>query len=608
MTLAPETRVLLTDALRPPAGYRVDVAVGTTYSLDLIALLLAPLAFAVSEKLDGGDLDEVDPLRLLEAARRHAEHTTVFCQVGGIHVPPNYRQLLTLVEDSVVEVMAPTPGAIFHPKIWALRFVDEAGNYIHRGVVLSRNMTLDRSWDTALILDEDADGTIAAAPMADFVEGLPGLAINGVDERRAEEIESLVEGLRGVSFAAPAPFTGGELLPIGLTDKRVWPFPASANRLLAISPFLTVGALQSLGNVTTKRTLVSRAESLDSVGSQALEGWNSHVLQRLAEVPAGEEVGAAEVVTAERQGTSEGLHAKTFVLDLAGSRSMVVTGSANLTSPKWGNNVEFDAMLEGPTNSCGVDHVLNGSPGAPGLLQLMEEYSVENVETVNDPTIATSREIETLHCDLALAHPVLEVTTIDTEKVKASLTFSNSPSAVGETRFWPISLPEQGQKMRAGATHRWTLAPEHVTPFVAVETTAGVGEARVTVKGVLKADLTGDVESRKQDALMSILDSKAAVLRYIVFLLGDPAYDTLFDEMAGLEGPGAWNASSRGAPSEPALLEPLVRASGRDEFALARVAALIEDLRSMDGGVGRVPDGLDALWDVVWQAHQERTS
>lgn len=33
MTLTPETRVMLTDALRPPAGYRVDVAVGTTYSL-----------------------------------------------------------------------------------------------------------------------------------------------------------------------------------------------------------------------------------------------------------------------------------------------------------------------------------------------------------------------------------------------------------------------------------------------------------------------------------------------------------------------------------------------------------------------------------------------
>jgi hypothetical protein len=29
--LAPETRTLLTDGLRPPDGFRVDVAVATTY-------------------------------------------------------------------------------------------------------------------------------------------------------------------------------------------------------------------------------------------------------------------------------------------------------------------------------------------------------------------------------------------------------------------------------------------------------------------------------------------------------------------------------------------------------------------------------------------------
>jgi len=54
VTLTPETRVLLTDALRPPAGYRVEAAVGTTYSLNLTALLLAPLSFAL---FDQGNAD-----------------------------------------------------------------------------------------------------------------------------------------------------------------------------------------------------------------------------------------------------------------------------------------------------------------------------------------------------------------------------------------------------------------------------------------------------------------------------------------------------------------------------------------------------------------------
>ncbi|GAA4758896.1 hypothetical protein [Citricoccus nitrophenolicus] len=37
-----DTTVLLTDALRPPAGHRVDHAVATTYTLNLLAMRIAP--------------------------------------------------------------------------------------------------------------------------------------------------------------------------------------------------------------------------------------------------------------------------------------------------------------------------------------------------------------------------------------------------------------------------------------------------------------------------------------------------------------------------------------------------------------------------------------
>jgi hypothetical protein len=107
MTLTAETRVLLTDALRPSAAFAVDVAFGTTYSLNLTALLLAPLSFALFDQSDTDNLGAVDPIRLLEAVRRHVDHTTAFCQAGAIHVPANYRSILTFVEDRVLEVMPP---------------------------------------------------------------------------------------------------------------------------------------------------------------------------------------------------------------------------------------------------------------------------------------------------------------------------------------------------------------------------------------------------------------------------------------------------------------------------------------------------------------------
>ena len=262
MTLAPETRVLLTDALRPPTDYRVEIAVGTTYSLNLTALLLAPLSFAVFEIADSSNLAGIDPIRLLEALRRHAEHTTVFCQAGGIHVPTSYRSILTFVEDACTNVVAPNQADIFHPKVWALRFMNQEGRRLHRVLCLSRNMTLDRSWDTALLLDEAADGVIDAAPAAEFVRRLPDLVIRPLEPARVDEITDLADSLSRVRLAAPSPFTEGELLPLGLDGETHWPFPDRAKRLLAISPFLTKPAIRALTRIAGERTIVSRAESL----------------------------------------------------------------------------------------------------------------------------------------------------------------------------------------------------------------------------------------------------------------------------------------------------------------------------------------------------------
>ncbi|MBX9719438.1 MAG: hypothetical protein K2X36_11450, partial [Microbacteriaceae bacterium] len=78
--LDPRGRQLLLAALRPPDGFRFDCAVGTTFALDLIALLTAPLAFAMFDwQDDEGRLTAdpagpgADPLALLESLRRCAD-------------------------------------------------------------------------------------------------------------------------------------------------------------------------------------------------------------------------------------------------------------------------------------------------------------------------------------------------------------------------------------------------------------------------------------------------------------------------------------------------------------------------------------------------------
>ena len=66
--LAPDDRALLLDGLRPPPGFRLERAVGTTFTLDLETALTIPLAFA------GYALTSTpDPIAIMEALRSSAD-------------------------------------------------------------------------------------------------------------------------------------------------------------------------------------------------------------------------------------------------------------------------------------------------------------------------------------------------------------------------------------------------------------------------------------------------------------------------------------------------------------------------------------------------------
>ena len=123
--LGTRERSLLLDSLRPPAGYRLQRAVGTSFTLDLMALLTAPLAFTFFDAQDEDGAPLADPVALLEALRRHAEKVTLFCQAGAIEVPKPDQTLLAYLEGSVIEVQPRHEGGIFHPKLWVLNFESE---------------------------------------------------------------------------------------------------------------------------------------------------------------------------------------------------------------------------------------------------------------------------------------------------------------------------------------------------------------------------------------------------------------------------------------------------------------------------------------------------
>ncbi len=277
--LEPEGRQPLLDALKPPPGSVLDRAVGTSYSLDLLALLTAPLAFALFDHLKAdGAPDGADPIAVIEAVRRHADQIDIFCQAGQVAPMREHRPIVAYLERSVHGVVPPKPTAIFHPKVWLLRY--RSG---HRGAELSIPVPQPESdastapGTPSCVLTARLTATRRAfdtEPISAFIRALPGLAVNPLDDARVASLNALADELADVRFTLPDGFRAARFWPMGHDGVDRWPLDGRIDRLLTISPFLTAPMLKRLSAHGRHHVLVSRPESFDMVGADALAAFS----------------------------------------------------------------------------------------------------------------------------------------------------------------------------------------------------------------------------------------------------------------------------------------------------------------------------------------------
>ena len=108
-------RLSYSEMLRPDVGYTLEFAVGTTYSLDLEALLGIPVSMGL---LEDGDTEQLrNPLYVLESIRASSDKIAIFCNAGGIKLPDRIQSVYSLLEESVFQVKL-GKNANFHPKLW----------------------------------------------------------------------------------------------------------------------------------------------------------------------------------------------------------------------------------------------------------------------------------------------------------------------------------------------------------------------------------------------------------------------------------------------------------------------------------------------------------
>ena len=619
--LSPDSRTVAFDLLRPPSGYTLDLAVLTTYTLDLEALLALPLS--VVSETEGG-LEELlaDPLLLLEALRRAGERIQLFVDRSGIAIPRAPRELYSVLESSVYPVRAPG-GGVFHPKVWVARFtpiepgsdtaVGRAEKQEHaaddrpllRVAVLTRNLTFDRSWDVALASEAHPDPERlfeASQPLADLIRVLPDLATTPVPKDSVARVRTLADQIGRARFPAPPGFFEDPIRfhVIGLHGAHApWRPISDGRRTLAIAPFVNRTGLEAVrGPAWGKGLLVGSQGELDKLSDDALSAWNDvrtlsdHALDEQAED------------TAARP---SGLHAKLIAVERGWDVTWYV-GSANLTAAALhGRNVEALAEISARKgrpqgkSGCGIDRFLES-----GFDQLCTSYQRIEIADVN-PEVVEARGRLTAARDALLGADMQVVCSGSGEEWTWALDCGGlghealSALAAVDVVVWPISVSEETARPLHPAP-ALTLPIQHLTRFAAFRLSVpvrGVDDVRLT----LRLPARGMPGGRMHHALVALISDPGRFLRFLRALLGDLDALTGWN---GAGGTGAYGGDEGPSLDSETLLEDLVRTASRAPERLDPARRLIADLRKTERGRAVIPDDFLSVWEAVESALRER--
>lgn len=597
--LNPNSRSLYTSALIPPPGMIFDEAVATTFSMDPVLLLEAPVYLALMAA--DGQTDP-DPLAVLEAIRRYSKRITVYVQRGRIQVPriakPN--PLFGFLEEMVVEVRAPG-GGVFHPKVWAIRFVSpEQDSAMYRLVVLTRNMTTDQSWDLSLQLE----GAIAGRkfksnkPLAHFFKTLPDLAARPAAPGRLEQALRFADELHRVQWELPGGFDELRFYLPGTTGFD-WE-PPLANRMAVISPFCSDEALRGLVKKTTAAdALISRPESLSALKKDTLELFTRCLhLDETAETEDGAEDEAAE------QPLAAGLHAKVYLFETRyySDYTHVVMGSANATNAALiaSKNIEILVELVGRKSKAGGIDELLGDDGLGEYLVGFE--STTNAET-DTSRQAAEESVERARSRISEAALSVECSPGSKDGLWTVALTGEIPPLEGivSAYAWPITVIRDFavdilNSDAHGGIRLGEFSASSVTGLIAFELKPNHPD--VTARFVLNIPVPGLPAERNSAILQTVINNQEGFLRYLLLLLGD-------DKISGLDsGSGSgfakWLSRLAGGEDIP-LLEELTRTYSRHPERLAEISRLVRDLSQVSQNA-IIPGDFLNLWAVFESA------
>ena len=531
------------ELLRPDVGYTLDFAVGTTYSLDLEALLGVPVSLGLLEDADAEQMRS--PLYVLEAIRTSSDKIAIFCNAGGIKLPDKIQSVYSLLEESVFQVKL-SRNSNFHPKLWVLKYSNEAGKSYIKLLVLSRNLTFDSSIDLCVAMRGEVKHArrLKNKSLADI------LTFVGQYAKRAkqQQILSLAEDVMRVpTFEVEHPFEDYTFFPMGIPD-----YPGSDTKLFeqkydlfAVSPFLSDNVVQQLTENAGQKILVTRKSS---VTKRTMEAFDHVFITK-------------DILSDNEFGSKQDIHAKLYFTTTQDGNYLYI-GSANASHNAFYRNVECLLRLKYKPNCIGMKTFTQ---------DFLPSENCPYEELTYIPEIPPADPSQKL-IDEALREAVYALKRADV--LSNGTAYSIQINAKELKTAEPVLIaPLQRQNLMT------TLRPETVFDGLLLKEISEFFILRVQSQTlVVKVDTRGIPKDRDQAIYRGIIDSKAKFMTYLSFVLSEsPASFTaetdLLDDvlLCGNDRDGAGAATA-------AIYEKMLRVFHQNPNRLKGIADMIRRL------------------------------
>lgn len=590
--------------LAPPADYDLDFAVGTTYSLDLDALVGASLAMGLSEETDSELLK--NPVCLLEALRGTGDKVALFCEGGQIHVPNKVTPLYILLEKMVFQVKTSRKKGIaaypsFHPKFWLLRYKNKAGEAMYRVAVLSRNLTFDRSWDVAYYMDgrpvrESSDKNL---PLCDFLRFLVSqLPADGNGAEKAKAIRSLIRALPNIAFEpAEKGFYDYEFLPLGIRasdggyysimDTRL--FHDTFHEIFIMSPFLSGSVVRDFNGRNRysfirdpRYVLITRELSLGKLKPEDVGNFTIYTMRESV-------IDGETAISDDSAGIREqDIHAKVYMMRKYADVDLWL-GSMNASHNAVYGNIEFMILLRTKRHYLDLDKLTRDLFGREkdGSDNPFQEVTLQNA--IVDAEDGKQNLLDGIIKDINRSDPWAEAEQ-EQEGYCLSVHFGDTDTMGCRVTVRPL-LSRQEAEFGTGISFHGLQMTQLSEFFV-----FSVSEGEERTERILIIPTSGLPEDQEKAVVSSVVSNRDCFYRYVAFLLGDDMVlgaleaDTVFGAETGVQ--------NRRPYKIPALYEKMLKTAATNPQKFRGIEYLIKTIDED----GIIPEEFKKLFDTFRKA------